>query len=470
MSYLPSGSNPETSLFTCNTCSIKFVNADLQRQHMKTEWHRYNLKRRVAQLPSISSELFAEKILSSKFKSDFKSENEDEYGFYIATRKKKNNSRKQNLQISRNKTNFRGRPIERIMNEAKDTIAQERSLSPAGSVASELSQFSLNDSEGYCEIEPIHTGSELNYTESSDFTDYDDLQDFELEEEDTVHVPKEEDQNEETQSSQIPITTCFFCETKNFDSERNIRHMFNYHGLYIPERTFLSDVDGLLNHLSATISNFNCLVCGFQGKNLESIRQHIKSKGHCKIPYESKDEKLEFAKFYDFTTENEGKDASRKSKRSTKQSKQVAFIEDPSEPVSSSESLVDEEERFEDESSIDEQSTSNDERELNTNYSLVYIDSSGVELTTPIGSRIGHRSMHRYYRQNIALPGVDQDGKKTQALVDRRFSPGLTVREISKQQKESQKLENKIKSDHVRKMKPKKINYQRHFRDEILGT
>ena len=33
---------------------------------MKTEWHRYNLKRRVAGLPSITAGVFAEKILTLK--------------------------------------------------------------------------------------------------------------------------------------------------------------------------------------------------------------------------------------------------------------------------------------------------------------------------------------------------------------------------------------------------------------------
>lgn len=60
---------------------------------MKTEWHRYNLKRRVAGLPSITAGVFAEKILTLKHLA--KNENEDEYGFYVATRKKKTNGERQ---------------------------------------------------------------------------------------------------------------------------------------------------------------------------------------------------------------------------------------------------------------------------------------------------------------------------------------------------------------------------------------
>ena len=40
--------------FTCITCTVGFQNADLQREHYKTDWHRYNLKRKVASLPPVT--------------------------------------------------------------------------------------------------------------------------------------------------------------------------------------------------------------------------------------------------------------------------------------------------------------------------------------------------------------------------------------------------------------------------------
>jgi pre-60S factor REI1 len=33
---------------------------------MQTNWHRYNLKRRVASLPPLFSEIFTEKVLANK--------------------------------------------------------------------------------------------------------------------------------------------------------------------------------------------------------------------------------------------------------------------------------------------------------------------------------------------------------------------------------------------------------------------
>ncbi|CAI5756126.1 unnamed protein product [Candida verbasci] len=415
MSFMPNGSKPETASFTCNTCGTIFINAELQRKHMKTDWHRYNLKRKVANLPSISSEVFAEKFLQSKLNNT--NENEDEYGFYIAKRKKKNNSNK-NLRKHVLTNQNRGR------NEFIKS-KNVRSASPATSIASEFSQFSLGDDEVHYD-ETLDTGSELNYTES-DFTDLDHSSDEGMQESDDESI-------EEVKA--IPISHCFYCGKNNHEIETNVRHMYN-HGLYIPERSFLIDLEGLLNYLSEMISIYNaCLVCGFEGKNLESIRQHIKSKGHCKIPYETKDEKSDISRFYDFIEEEEKESTERK----------VGFLDEPE----SSALII--------------------YNGVNDNYITCDLDDSGVQLILPTGSRIGHRSMQRYYRQNILLPQDKQDGQKTQALVDRRFSPGLTYNQISRHEKEVQKIENINKNIAVRKTKTKKTNYQKHYRDAILGT
>ncbi|OBA20819.1 hypothetical protein METBIDRAFT_43403, partial [Metschnikowia bicuspidata var. bicuspidata NRRL YB-4993] len=47
---------------TCVSCALEFPDAPAQRAHMKLDWHRYNLKRRVAQLPAISEAVFVDKI------------------------------------------------------------------------------------------------------------------------------------------------------------------------------------------------------------------------------------------------------------------------------------------------------------------------------------------------------------------------------------------------------------------------
>ena len=62
----PSPIDWEMSLFTCITCRVAFADADLQRSHYKTDWHRYNLKRKVAELPHVTAENFQQRVLAQR--------------------------------------------------------------------------------------------------------------------------------------------------------------------------------------------------------------------------------------------------------------------------------------------------------------------------------------------------------------------------------------------------------------------
>ena len=52
---------PAMASFTCITCRVAFADADRQRAHYKGDWHRYNLKRKVVDLPPITAENFLQK-------------------------------------------------------------------------------------------------------------------------------------------------------------------------------------------------------------------------------------------------------------------------------------------------------------------------------------------------------------------------------------------------------------------------
>jgi pre-60S factor REI1 len=62
---------PSTALaslpqFTCIACQIGFHSADQQREHYHTDWHRYNLKRKVVSLPPVSAENFAQRLQTQR--------------------------------------------------------------------------------------------------------------------------------------------------------------------------------------------------------------------------------------------------------------------------------------------------------------------------------------------------------------------------------------------------------------------
>ena len=52
--------------YTCITCGVGFSSGDDQRIHYKSDWHRYNLKRKVAGMVPVSAEGFRDRVLAQQ--------------------------------------------------------------------------------------------------------------------------------------------------------------------------------------------------------------------------------------------------------------------------------------------------------------------------------------------------------------------------------------------------------------------
>lgn len=52
--------------YTCITCRVAFDDAEMQRAHYKTDWHRYNLKRKVADMAPVTAEGFQERVRAQR--------------------------------------------------------------------------------------------------------------------------------------------------------------------------------------------------------------------------------------------------------------------------------------------------------------------------------------------------------------------------------------------------------------------
>ena len=161
----------------------------------------------------------------------------------------------------------------------------------------------------------------------------------------------------ETEKGYTPMR-CLFC---NFDSrtmDDNVEHMFKVHGLFISNQEDLEDAEGLLSYLFTIISDFReCLYCGKTKETVEGIRSHMIDKGHCKLAF---DEELD--QFYDFET---GSDKGAKDGM-TGEDKEHVETEKTSPPG---------------------------EHDFHPD--------SDHELHLPSGRILGHRSLSRYYRQNL---------------------------------------------------------------------
>lgn len=128
---------------------------------------------------------------------------------------------------------------------------------------------------------------------------------------DNESQPMSEEPSEQPSSSATPtaskasavlsLKSCLFCNLESASVEASVSHMERTHGMFIPEKQYLVNMEGLLASLQERIQEFNeCLVCGKVKSNAFATQTHMRDTGHCKIPYTTEDEQLEIGEFYDF--------------------------------------------------------------------------------------------------------------------------------------------------------------------------
>lgn len=52
--------------YSCLTCHLAFQSSQAQREHMSSDLHKFNSKRKVANLPPVTAEVFNEKVVERR--------------------------------------------------------------------------------------------------------------------------------------------------------------------------------------------------------------------------------------------------------------------------------------------------------------------------------------------------------------------------------------------------------------------
>ncbi|KAB5566458.1 C2H2 type zinc-finger-domain-containing protein [Coniochaeta sp. 2T2.1] len=304
----PTTSHP----YTCNTCQVAFRNSDLQKGHMRSDWHRYNLKRRVASLPPISSEVFTEKVLQARATTSAEA---DKASF-------------ERLCSVCDKTYFSENSFRNHIGSSKHKARELALLSRPGGPMDDASSmvtstFSLGD--------PVDTTSTVVDSDAEEeFNEViEGMKNTGLTQQPSpVRRPsnphpsasamKKEDHPVSVSSSSVTpssitptpstkapvpptLKTCLFCNYDSPSPALNAHHMEKIHGMFIPEKQYLVDLDGLVAKLQQQVFELHeCLYCGKVKADKFAVQTHMRDIGHCKIPYTSEGEQLEIGEFYDF--------------------------------------------------------------------------------------------------------------------------------------------------------------------------
>jgi pre-60S factor REI1 len=414
----------------------------------------YNVKRRVVSLPPVSQEVFTEKVLTAKATSSAAAAKASYEKSCVACQKTfySENSFQNHLKSSKHKLR-EARP--KRGGQADDTSSV---ISSTFSLGEPVNKPEAGDSESTVS----HVASKLRDATIDEEDDDDEMEDG-VDEDD------------------FSPSRCLFCSQSSSDLKSNVDHMFKTHGMFIPEKDYLVDIDGLLRYLYAKITqNYECLYCHAIKGTASGVRTHMRDKGHCMIAFETEEEQIEIGQFYDFrSTYSDNEDDDESEENAGEGGVRV--------PGSDAE-----EDGWETESSATSVG-SDDESKAYGGPQPVY--QTDFELHLPSGRSVGHRSLAKYYRQNLhnyptpeervarqlaiengTAEEEDQRAKRNhhRAIIT-RANGGLGMVGVSDSQKQealaSERRERTRAQRHERKYTAKlnrQANHQKHFRVSSL--
>ncbi|XP_022079728.1 zinc finger protein 622-like [Acanthaster planci] len=354
--------------FTCISCRVAFASADLQRAHYKSDWHRYNLKRKLAEMVPVTAEEFKQRVLdkqaqASQAQQDSSSSCQtcgkhfstgNAFTNHMQSKKHRETeariARQREVEVEKRNAKNREKGLDSESTaESKDVATENKSVDKA-----ETSKTKIREKR-----------ESLGGASSS-------TQDVEMADDD--------DEWEEIEGEPITTTDCLFCSHTSQSVEKNCSHMTRAHSFFLPNVEYVCDLEGLLAYLGEKVGcGFMCLWCNDRGRtfySLDAVQRHMRDKGHCKLQYEG-DIIYEYADFYDF----------RKSYPDHARGGET------------------------------EEGVAGDSDDDEVDDSALQIQQEGYELVLPSGARIGHRELHRYFRQNV--PPVRQIVKCHKAVIGR---------------------------------------------------
>ncbi|KAL8743808.1 MAG: hypothetical protein Q9190_003871 [Brigantiaea leucoxantha] len=275
--------------------------------------HRYNLKRRVASLPPLSSEVFAEKVLTSQAKSSADAAKAAFEKPCTACQKTYYSENAYQNHLGSQKHRLRVAAFQSGDGQVSKDI-------DAGSVVSSTISLGEPINVPPASIDPEAEAEFAQVVDGVKGTRLDDREPVSRRPTRPHHSANEDrpahplstknTQTGETLSAaqpgstpapKVPLNRCLFC---NYDSpafKLGVLHMTKHHGLFIPEQPYLVDLEGLISFLYSKIAETHeCLYCHKIKGSMEGIQTHMRDKGHCMIAFTSEEEMIEVGQFYDF--------------------------------------------------------------------------------------------------------------------------------------------------------------------------
>ncbi|CAN6200665.1 unnamed protein product [Urochloa humidicola] len=270
---------------TCNACNVRFVDDEQKRLHYRSDWHCFNLKRKVAGVPGVTEALFLA-LQAALGEGSTITGNPIQYGCALCG-KEYRSSRAHAQHLS-----------------SRSHLLRASGEGPDSSIAglAVVKVKPLAERRGPPAVEEDEDGEEELVEELAD--------------ESTSNMQVDEDPSKcDEEHEELDPLFCFMCDLKHDTVEGCMAHMHKKHGFFIPDSEYLKDPHGFLTYVGLKVKrDFICLYCNDRRQpfqSLEAVRKHMDAKGHCKLRYGDggDDEDADLEDFYDYSSSyvDEGK-------------------------------------------------------------------------------------------------------------------------------------------------------------------
>ena len=345
--------------------------------HYKSDWHRYNLKRREAGLPMLRESDFQARLEAALALRKEREQREERSG----TGHLKGGKNKGKKDKGKDKKNQKGGKKER--REAKHSAAR--------TMAVEVEDTSDDDNDDSSEAEQAQQQEQDGCKMDED--------------------PQETSTTGGGGEDPTPaIDPCqsLFDNTLHRSPEASLSYMSQKYGFFLPDMEYCIDLEGLLGYCQEKVKlGHYCLYCQRIYKTWSGCQKHMIDASHCKLKYERGVDQEEFDVFYDFSEANaeflgSGKGGSAKEDA---EEGEVVYEDDMDDEDGEWEDISDDE-MGDDDDDDDMEGAEDDYQEYEAELKTHGFDITPLgELIFPDGRIIGHRGLSRYYKQRFAPDG-----------------------------------------------------------------
>merc|ERR1719502_716181 len=268
---------------SCYTApGVLFANPNALRQHYKSDWHRYNLKRKIAGLPPITSAQFnkrREAAMRLRAKAG-----EPQKGKSHLNQKK---IAKIDAHKKKHKEKARRRAQRAAANAGGESKhgASEPSRADNSAAAHAAARLGIDEGAAALLLAEMNKGRTQN--------DSSPVEDLDLE---TITA---------AQLRRVANPCANLFSHGEFSSiEENLAFMHHKYGFSLPDAEFIDDLPGLMKYAVAKVRLGKlCLYCDKGFQTAAGCQNHMRDQNHCRLPIANDDYFYEeYGEFYDYSS------------------------------------------------------------------------------------------------------------------------------------------------------------------------